>query len=266
MQSKQMRKHILHYIISWCLMVSLCCTVPYVPGFTNPPLDFITNDISRVYASELTDFTDSDNNISGTTAAKTNVFEEAQDSAISIQTNGTDELSELEMAIMRKQNTQPVMTAAYTRLDETASKGAIDEEKAAEQKRLLEEAAAMSIKLDTNASFDYSKEASAPLSSHITATGGIYEGPSGKETYYNLPMDGVISIMRQLGYSETDGWVYWVRDDGAKMFGDYVMVAANLDVRPRGSLIECSMGTAIVCDTGDFAKSNANQLDIAVTW
>ena len=180
-----------------------------------------------------------------------------------------DERNELEIAIMRKQNTQPIMTSAYTILDETDSKGAIDVEKATEQKRLQEEndkKLVKSINPDPNATFDYSEKVSAPQTSHITATGGIYQGPSGHETYYNLPMDGVITIMRNLGYSESDGWTYWVRDDGAKMFGDYVMVAADLDVRPRGSLIECSMGTAIVCDTGDFAKSNAYQLDIAVTW
>ena len=59
---------------------------------------------------------------------------------------------------------------------------------------------------------------------------------------------------------------YWVRDDGVKMLGDYVMVAANLNLRPRGSLVETSLGTGIVCDTGGFAKKNPTQLDIAVTW
>ena len=44
------------------------------------------------------------------------------------------------------------------------------------------------------------------------------------------------------------------------------MCAANLNVHPRGSLVETSMGTAIVCDTGGFAYSNSTQLDIATTW
>ena len=266
MQSKQMREHWLYHIICCGVTACLCCIVSNSLVAMNKSLDFINNDMPRkVYASELTTYVDSDNNIAKENVVNTDAFEEAQDFAISTE----DANSELEIAIMRKQNTQPVMTAAYTKLDETASKGAIDEEKAAEQKRLQEEAqrlANTNLKPDPNASFDYSKIANAPQSSHITEKGGIYEGPSGHETYYNLPMDGVISIMRRLGYSEEDGWVYWVRDDGAKMFGDYVMVAANLDVRPRGSLVECSLGTAIVCDTGDFAKSNAYQLDIAVTW
>jgi hypothetical protein len=93
------------------------------------------------------------------------------------------------------------------------------------------------------------------------SNGSIY-GPSGKETYYNLPMGGVVSIMRGMGnYDE-----YWVRDDGCKMLGDYIMCAANLSVHPRGSLVECSLGLCIVCDTGTFAAGNPNQLDIAVNW
>ena len=64
------------------------------------------------------------------------------------------------------------------------------------------------------------------------------------------------------------GYYYdvWVRDDGVKMFGDYIMCAANLGVHPFGSLVECSLGTCIVVDTGGFAAGNPNQLDIAVTW
>lgn len=97
---------------------------------------------------------------------------------------------------------------------------------------------------------------------HITPDGGVYHGPSGKETYYNLPMGGVIYLMRHLGYSEEE-YPYWIRDDGVKMFGDYVMVAADLSIRPKGTILESSMGTAIVCDTGDLETM---QLDIAVNW
>lgn len=50
------------------------------------------------------------------------------------------------------------------------------------------------------------------------------------------------------------------------MYGDYVMVAADLNTHPRGSLVESSLGTAIVVDTGGFAASNPNQLDIATAW
>lgn len=98
--------------------------------------------------------------------------------------------------------------------------------------------------------------------SKLTKNRGVNYGPSGKETYYNLDMSGVISIMRSMGNNDE----YWVRDDGCKMLGDYIMCAANLDVYPRGSLVESSLGTCIVCDTGSFAISNPYQLDIAVTW
>ena len=86
----------------------------------------------------------------------------------------------------------------------------------------------------------------------LTASAGTINGPSGKETYYNLNMSGVVSIMRSLGNTDE----YWVRDDGAKMLGNYVMVAANLNVHPRGSIVETSLGLGIVCDTGGFASGN----------
>ncbi len=96
----------------------------------------------------------------------------------------------------------------------------------------------------------------------LSAYAGTVTGPSGRETYYNLNMSSIVSMMHSLGYSGE----YWVRSDGVKMLGDYVMVAANLSVHPRGSLVETSLGTGIVCDTGGFAASNPNQLDIATTW
>ena len=96
----------------------------------------------------------------------------------------------------------------------------------------------------------------------LTKQAGVVQGPSGKETYYNLDMSGVIRLMKNQGYD----YEYWVREDGVKMYGDYIMCAANLNVHPRGSLVESSLGTCIVCDTGGFASSNPSQLDIAVTW
>jgi hypothetical protein len=96
----------------------------------------------------------------------------------------------------------------------------------------------------------------------LTRSAGTIIGPSGKETYYNLDMSGVVQIMRNMGNTDE----YWVRDDGVKMLGDYVMIAADLNLRPRGSLVETSLGTGIVCDTGTFALTNPTQIDIAVTW
>ena len=115
---------------------------------------------------------------------------------------------------------------------------------------------------EENTSSDENTHSSSWTGPVLTKQAGVVQGPSGKETYYNLDMSGVINIMRNLGYTGE----YWVRNDGVKMLGDYIMCAANLNVHPRGSLVESSLGTCIVCDTGGFAYSNPNQLDIAVTW
>ena len=96
----------------------------------------------------------------------------------------------------------------------------------------------------------------------LTAMAGVNQGPTGRETYYNMEMAGVVDIMRGMGNTDD----YWVRDDGVKMLGDYVMVAANLDKYPRGSVVDSSLGKAIVCDTGGFAAYNEDQLDIATAW
>ena len=96
----------------------------------------------------------------------------------------------------------------------------------------------------------------------LNSYNGTVQGPNGKETYYNLRMSGVISIMENMGYN----YEYHVREDGVKMYGPFIMVAADLNLRPRGSIIKTSLGWAMVCDTGTFALSNPTQLDIATAW
>ena len=98
--------------------------------------------------------------------------------------------------------------------------------------------------------------------SKLTRRGGVNYGPTGKETYYNLNMSGVVRIMRRMGYSEAE-YPYWVRNDGCKMLGPYIMSAANLNHFPRGSVVESSLGWTLVCDTGYLQW---DQLDIAVNW
>ena len=99
----------------------------------------------------------------------------------------------------------------------------------------------------------------------ITAERGGYYGPSGQETYYNLYMGNCVNYMRELGYSEEE-YPYWIRDDGAKMLGLYVMCAANWKIRPKGTLLETSLGTAIVVDTGEFVTDYPYNVDLAVDW
>lgn len=132
-----------------------------------------------------------------------------------------------------------------------------EEERKAEEARIAEEKRKAEEEARKSQSRSYTWNGSV-----LTPSAGVNYGPSGKETYYNLNMSGVISIMRGMGYTGE----YWVRNDGCKMLGNYIMVAANLSVHPRGSLVETSLGTGIVCDTGGFAAGNPNQLDIATTW
>ena len=97
----------------------------------------------------------------------------------------------------------------------------------------------------------------------LTKRAGIYYGPSGKESYYNLDMSGVVSTMRSLGYTGE----YAVRSDGVKTLGGYVMVAADLNAYPKGTLVSTSLGTGIVCDTGGFVYNGSGVVfDIATDW
>jgi hypothetical protein len=100
----------------------------------------------------------------------------------------------------------------------------------------------------------------------LSAASGVNYFGQQKETYYNLPMDGVISWARIKLPDDMKDLEYTVRADGCKMFGDYIIIAANQTVHPYGSLVETSLGTGIVLDTGGFALTNPNQVDIAVNW
>ncbi|MGN0240085.1 MAG: hypothetical protein ACI4CS_00200, partial [Candidatus Weimeria sp.] len=110
---------------------------------------------------------------------------------------------------------------------------------------------------------------------NLTKSRGTINGPSGKETYYNLDMANCVHTLdlhckgKVGGLSNTAH--YFVRDDGVKCYGDehgiaYVIVAANLSLRPKGTIVMTSLGPGIVADTGTFAATNPRQLDIAVAW
>ena len=93
---------------------------------------------------------------------------------------------------------------------------------------------------------------------------GTIEGPSGKETYYNLPMEGVVANSHADGISGS----YWVRDDGVKMLGDYILCACDVSglVHDRYDIVETSLGYGICSDTGTFVEENPYQIDIATDW
>ena len=96
----------------------------------------------------------------------------------------------------------------------------------------------------------------------LTEQLGRVQGPQEIETYYNLPMDRVVQTMRNKGYAEID-YPYYVREDGVKMLGDFVIVAADLNTYPRGTIVQTSLGQGMVCDTGEDLSG---VIDIAVEW
>ena len=132
----------------------------------------------------------------------------------------------------------------------------------AEAKRQAEEEAKAEAQRQAEAEANQQQTNTAYNGAVLTPSAGTIQGPSGKETYYNMDMTGVIQIMRNMGNTDE----YWIREDGVKMLGDYVIIAAALDIRPRGSLVNTSLGVGIVCDTGGFAYANPTQIDIAVNW
>lgn len=99
----------------------------------------------------------------------------------------------------------------------------------------------------------------------LSKTKGCIMGPSGRETYYNLNMSVCIKNMRKRGYTER-AYPYWIREDGVKMLGPYVMIAANWAIRPLGYIVETSLGWGIVVDTGEFINTYPYGVDIATAW
>ncbi|MBR0242606.1 ubiquitin-like domain-containing protein [Candidatus Saccharibacteria bacterium] len=85
-----------------------------------------------------------------------------------------------------------------------------------------------------------------------------------KETYYDLPMGGVMAIAaRECGVAA----YYTVREDGVKVDAEgYVLVAADLARYPRCTVVETSLGLGKVYDTGSFALTNPEQFDLATDW
>ena len=98
--------------------------------------------------------------------------------------------------------------------------------------------------------------------SHLTESSGVFYLGDQKETYYNLDMSVVVRVANESGIPGD----FWEREDGCKMLGNFIMVAANYSVHPYGSLVKTSLGTGVVVDTGGFADYNSSQIDIAVNW
>ena len=95
----------------------------------------------------------------------------------------------------------------------------------------------------------------------LTAKGGVFcNTQTGlTEKYYNLPMRRVVQRAQDMGIPAE----YWVRDDGVKMFGPWVICAAHPSVT-RYTRLQTSLGEGIVLDT--HTVGNKTLIDIATTW
>lgn len=98
------------------------------------------------------------------------------------------------------------------------------------------------------------------LAAVLTARAGRITFENHPETYYNLRMDYVCQRATNLGIQGQ----YSVREDGCKMFGEYIIVATDWEVHPYGSLVNTSRGMGIVLD--HHSDKNKNTVDIATNW
>ena len=93
----------------------------------------------------------------------------------------------------------------------------------------------------------------------LTAKAGRIAYGDHIETWYNLDMSKVIERSdKMIGLSD----LYWIRDDGVKMYGPWVIVAAHQS-KTRYSRVQTSLGEGIILDTH---TTSSDVYDIATTW
>lgn len=95
----------------------------------------------------------------------------------------------------------------------------------------------------------------------LTAKAGKIHNPETgfTESWYDLPMSKVVQQAKDAGIP----CELWIREDGAKMFGEWVIVAAHPSVT-RYTLVETSLGTGIVLDR--HTCPDTDLIDIATDW
>lgn len=94
----------------------------------------------------------------------------------------------------------------------------------------------------------------------LTAVKGVNNFCGHTEKYYNLPMRKVVKRAQDMGIP----CEYWVREDGVKMFGPWVICAAHPSVT-RYTRIDTSLGPGIVLDY-HTVYSDKTLIDIATNW
>lgn len=93
----------------------------------------------------------------------------------------------------------------------------------------------------------------------LTAKLGTIQFQGHKETWYDLSMSRVVKRAQDMGIPTE----YWVREDGVKMFGPWVIVAAHPS-KIRYTRLQTSLGEGIILDYHTCADTEL--IDIATTW
>ena len=94
----------------------------------------------------------------------------------------------------------------------------------------------------------------------LTAKLGTIQFEGHRETWYNLDMS---RITRQTDEATGLTNMYNVREDGVKCYGPFVIVAADLNLHPRYTFVETSLGTGVVLDAH---TTDRDVIDIATDW
>lgn len=94
----------------------------------------------------------------------------------------------------------------------------------------------------------------------LTAVKGINNFMGHEESWYDLDMKNIIEKADQI-YGENP---YWIREDGVKMYGPYVICASRKE--RYGDVVDTSLGRGLILDTGDFVKDHPDRIDIATNW
>lgn len=93
----------------------------------------------------------------------------------------------------------------------------------------------------------------------LTARAGRITFNGHTETWYDKPMNRVIGRAQMIGIPAD----YWIRDDGVKMFGPWVIVAAHKS-KVRYTRLQTSLGEGIILDY--HTMDDPELYDIATDW
>ena len=94
----------------------------------------------------------------------------------------------------------------------------------------------------------------------LTAVKGVNNFCGHTEKYYNLSMRKVVKRAQDMGIP----CEYWVREDGVKMFGPWVICAAHPSVT-RYTRIDTNLGPGIVLDY-NTVYTDKTLIDIVTAW